>query len=105
MVITVNPFSQLAGTVAPILMQIFVIIMIALVIVGTLIDIIHKKNVKYFFENAKKAKKSAKKNLSATEKTSVILKTTAVFSLVESFFFADFFAFFAFSKKYLTFFL
>ena len=49
MVITVNPFSQLAGTVAPILMQIFVIVMIALVIVGTLIDIIHKKNVKYFF--------------------------------------------------------
>ncbi len=77
MVITVNPFSQLAGTVAPILMQLFVIIMIALVIVSTLLDIIHKKNVKYFFENAKKAKKSAKKNLSTTEKTSVILKTIA----------------------------
>ena len=57
MLITVNPFSQLSGTVAPIMMQAFVIIMISLVIVSTLLDIIHKKNVKYFYENAKKAKK------------------------------------------------
>ena len=42
MVITVNPFSQLAGTVAPILMQVFVIIMIALVIISTLLDIVHR---------------------------------------------------------------
>ena len=61
MVITINPFSQLAESVSPIAIQIFVIAMIALVIIGTLFDIIHKKNVKYFFENAKKAKKSAKK--------------------------------------------
>ena len=50
--ITTNPFSILAETVSPILMQWFVIIMTILVIVGTLVDIIHKKNVKYFFENA-----------------------------------------------------
>jgi hypothetical protein len=41
------------------------------------VDIIHKKNVKYFFENAKKAKKSAKKILTTSEKTSVIVKTVA----------------------------
>mgnify|MGYP001419696348 FL=1 len=52
--ITINPFSQLAESVPPIAIQIFVIVMIALVIIGTLLDIIHKKNVKYFFENAKK---------------------------------------------------
>ncbi len=75
--ITVNPFSQLGEFASPIAMQIFVLLMIALVIVGTLLDIIHKKNVKYFFENAKKAKKSAKKILTSSEKTSVILKTIA----------------------------
>ena len=75
--ITVNPFSQLATSVSPLLMQVFVFLMIALVIGGTLLDIIHKKNVKYFFENAKKAKKSAKKELTSREKTSVILKTIA----------------------------
>ncbi len=75
--ITINPFSQLAESVPPIAIQIFVIVMIALVIIGTLLDIIHKKNVKYFFENAKKAKKSAKKILTTSEKTSVVLKTIA----------------------------
>ena len=77
MVITANPFSQLAEIVSPIAMQAFVIGMVALVITGTLLDIIHKKNVKYFFENAKKAKKSAKKNLTTGERTSVIFKTIA----------------------------
>ena len=73
--ITINPFSILAETLPSIVMQSFVIVMGLLVIIGTLVDIIHKKNVKYFFENAKKAKKSAKKVLTTSEKTTVILKT------------------------------
>ena len=72
--ITVNPFSILAETIPTNVMQIFVIVMGLLVILGTLLDIIHKKNVKYFFENAKKAKKSAKKILTTSEKTTVVLK-------------------------------
>jgi len=56
-------------------MQSFVIVMGLLVVLGTLLDIIHKKNVKYFFENAKKAKKSAKKTLTTGEKTAVVIKT------------------------------
>ena len=51
--------------------------MIVLVLIGTLVDIIHKKNVKYFFQNAQKAKKQATKTLDVGEKTSVILKTVA----------------------------
>ena len=73
--ISINPFSVLAETISPLMLQGFVIIMIALVIIGTLIDIIHKKNVKYFFNNAKKAKLSATKELSARERTGVVLKT------------------------------
>ena len=71
----INPFSILAETVSPIYMQVFVIVMAILVVVGTLLDIIHKKNVKYFFNNAKKAKLSATKTLSTGEKISVISKT------------------------------
>ena len=71
----INPFALLSETVPAILMQGFVIVMVVLVIVGTLIDTIHKKNVKYFFENAKKAKLSATKTLSTGEKISVISKT------------------------------
>ena len=75
--ITNNPFLILADTIPAIAMQVFVIVMGLLVVLGTLLDIIHKKNVKYFFENAKKAKKSAKKILTAGEKTAVIVKTIA----------------------------
>ena len=72
---SINPFSILAETVSPIFIQLFVIVMAILVVVGTLLDIIHKKNVKYFFNNAKKAKLSATKTLSVGEKISVIFKT------------------------------
>ena len=72
-----NPFSILSETVPPIAMQTFVIVMGLLVVLGTLLDIIHKQNVKYFFENAKKAKKSAKKILTTGEKTAVVIKTIA----------------------------
>jgi len=75
--ITNNPFSDLSEIISPFAMQSFVIVMIALVAIGTLMDIIHKKNVKYFFNNAKKAKKSAKIELSTSQRTSVILKTVA----------------------------
>jgi hypothetical protein len=75
--ITNNPFSALSEIISPIAMQGFAIAMIGLVALGTLIDIIHKKNVKYFFDNAKKAKKSAKIELSTAQRTSVILKTVA----------------------------
>ena len=75
--ITVNPFSQLAESVTPILMQAYVIAMIILVLIGTIFDIIHKKNVKYFFVNARKAKKQATRNLRTGEKTSVLLRTIA----------------------------
>ena len=72
-----NPFLELSNLVSPILMQSFVLFMIALVIFGTLLDMAHKKNVKYFFNNIKKAKKNAKIQLSKSQKTSVILKTLA----------------------------
>ena len=72
-----NPFYLLAETVSPLLMQLFVILMGLLVVVGTLLDIIHKKNVKYFFENAKKAKLSATKKLTTGDRISVISKTIA----------------------------
>ena len=58
-------------------MQTFVFLMVILVIIGTLFDIIHKKNVKYFIENLKKAKKSAIRTLNLGEKASIVAKTFA----------------------------
>ena len=73
--ITTNPFAELTATIPSIAMQLFVITMILLVIIGTFMDILHKKNVKYFFQNAQKAKKQAKRNLELGEKTTIIFKT------------------------------
>ena len=75
--ITTNPFLAVSEIIPAIAMQAFVIAMALLVTLGTLVDIIHKKNVKYFFENAKKAKRSAKKILTTGEKTAVVVKTIA----------------------------
>ncbi len=75
--ITTNPFSELSQFVPPIVMQLFVVAMIILVILGTLFDMIHKKNVKYFFENAKKAKKSATRSVHASEKAKIVFKAIA----------------------------
>ena len=46
---TINPFAQLSEKIPSIALQIFVLVMVGLVVMGTLLDIIHKKNVKYFF--------------------------------------------------------
>ena len=72
---TTNPFAILAETIPIMAIQSFVIIMVGLVILGTVLDMIHKKNFKYFFNNAKKAKKSAKRELGTGERLAVIGKT------------------------------
>ena len=76
-ILSSNPFSILAETVPTVAMQAFVFLMLAFVVFGTLLDIIHKKNVKYFFNNAKKAKKFATRELSSGEKFAIVSKTVA----------------------------
>ena len=75
--LTINPFADLATVIPAFLMQYFVIAMVLLIVIGTGLDMLHKKNVVYFFRNAQKAKKSAKTELSTGKKTAVILKTVA----------------------------
>ena len=72
---TNNPFSELAAFISPDVMQAYVIIMFLLVVGGTLLDTIHKKSAKYFFENAKKAAKAATREVSGAEKGSIALQT------------------------------
>ena len=75
---TLNPFSELAGFISPMTMQVYVIFMVLLVIGGTVLDMIHKKSARYFFENAEKAKASATKPVSAAGKVSIAVATVAV---------------------------
>ncbi len=73
--ITHNPFTELTAVIPVYAMQLYVVAMALLVIGGTLLDVIHKKSARYFFENAEKAKKSAKRTVSGGEKASLALKT------------------------------
>jgi hypothetical protein len=74
---TSNPFAELSASLSPQIMQWYVILMVLLVIGGTVLDMIHKKSAEYFFENAKKAKKDAKRSVSTGEKSSIALKVLA----------------------------
>ena len=73
----VNPFAELSAMISPSILQGYVILMFILVVVGTILDMVHKKSAQYFFENAEKAKKNAKRTLSGGEKASLAVATVA----------------------------
>jgi hypothetical protein len=66
-----NPFAELSSFISPMVMQGYVILMALMVVGGTILDMIHKKSAQYFFENAKKAKKSAKRSVGVGAQTSI----------------------------------
>ena len=72
-----NPFADLALVLPSAVMQFFVIAMVSLIVISTVLDMVHKKNVIYFFRNAKKAKRSAKTELSAGKKNSCYFKNSS----------------------------
>ncbi len=75
---TSNPFAALSASIPTVYMQAYIVVMILLVMGGTILDMLHKKSAQYFFENAKKARKSAKRSVGGGEKiaiaTSVLVK-------------------------------
>lgn len=72
-----SPFHSLLDFLTPGVMQAYVILMFLAVIAGTLIDVIHKKSARYFFENSEKAKKSARRSITGGEKASIAMSTLA----------------------------
>jgi hypothetical protein len=76
-VLSTNPFFELATVISPGLMQGYVILMVLLVIGGTILDMLHKRSAQYFFENAKRAQKDAKRTLGGGEKASIAMQTVA----------------------------
>jgi len=71
----INPFSELSNFISPGVMQAYVVLMVLLVIGGTLLDVMHKKSAKYFFEKGQTLKKLAKREVGGTEKISIALST------------------------------
>ena len=75
---TSNPFAAISTSIAPGVMQAFVILMIVLVAAGTLFDILHKGSARYFFENWRRSKARSSKAVSGGEKVSIAVKTAVV---------------------------
>jgi hypothetical protein len=71
-----NPFSLLSEVVPTVVMQGFIIAMVLLIAFGTIVQMIHHKNLTYFFNNVKKAKLQATREVGAAEKAKIIAKTT-----------------------------
>lgn len=75
---TSNPFAELSAHVPVAVMQGYVVLMVAFVVIGTILDMMHKKSAKYFFMNAEKAKKNAKREVGAGEKMVIAATVLAV---------------------------
>ena len=73
--ITSNPFEPLSAVISPEVMQGYVVLMVLLVIGGTLLDVVHKKSAKYFFEKGQSLKKIAKREVSSGDKMSLAVST------------------------------
>ena len=75
--ITTNPFAENVLNIPSYAIQGFLILMVIFTIGGVILDMMHKKNVKFFFQNAKKMKLAATNSVSTGEKVSIVVKTLA----------------------------
>jgi hypothetical protein len=73
-----NPFAAISASISPAFMQGYIVVMFLLVVAGTLFDVIHKGSARYFFENARRSKREAKRTVEGGEKISIAVKTIAV---------------------------
>lgn len=72
---TSNPFADLAVFLPPLFMQVYIVLMIFAVAVGTLADMLHKGSAKFFMQQRKKSKAVATRRLSVTDNASLAVRT------------------------------
>ena len=75
---TSNPFAELSAFIPPAVMQTYVVVMALLVVAGTLFDIIHKRSARYFFDNWRKSKNTAKQQVGGGEMVAIAVQTAVV---------------------------
>ncbi|MDD5248207.1 MAG: hypothetical protein PHY45_04435 [Rhodocyclaceae bacterium] len=73
-----NPFSLLTEFLSPVVMQIYVVLMLLAVALGTLFDLRHKRSAEFFFWRRKQAEAAAQRRLGAAEIASLALRTVAI---------------------------
>ena len=74
---TGNPFAELSAYIASGVTQAYVVVMFILVVAGTLIDVIHKKSARYFFEDWQKSNSGGAKRVGGGEVVGMAVQTFA----------------------------
>ncbi|MEW8628333.1 MAG: adenylyl-sulfate reductase [Candidatus Thiodiazotropha sp.] len=72
---TSNPFAELTVFLPPLVMQIYIVMMILAVALGTLFDMLHKKSAVFFVRQWKRSKATSKRQLKGTEAASLAGQT------------------------------
>jgi len=75
---TSNPFADLTVFLPPVAMQVYIVLMIVAVAIGTLLDMLHKNSGKFFARQMEKSKIAATRKLSGADKASLAIRTIAV---------------------------
>ncbi len=74
---TSNPFAELSASIAPSVMQAYIVLMAILVAAGTIYDVLHKKSARYFSASMKKSRESGTK-VGGADMLSMAVKTAVV---------------------------
>ncbi len=74
---TSNPFAELTVFLPPLAMQVYIVLMVFAVIIGTVFDMLHKSSAKFFAQQQAKSKANATKKLSGVDIVSLAVKTIA----------------------------
>ena len=74
---TSNPFAALSAYIPNAVTETFIVVMFALVVVGTLFDVIHKKSAKYFFADWQKSKAKGANRVGSGQIASMAVRTLA----------------------------
>lgn len=72
---TSNPFADLTVFLPPLAMQVYIVLMILAVAIGTLFDMFHKSSAKFFARQWKKSKAAATRRLSGADTASIAVRT------------------------------
>jgi hypothetical protein len=65
---TSNPFADLTVFLPPLVMQLYIVLMILAVAIGTLVDMLHKRSAEFFLRQWKRSKSAAERPLSGMDK-------------------------------------
>ncbi len=72
---TSNPFADLTAFLSPLVMQVYIVVMILAVALGTVLDMLHKGSAEFFVRQRKKSTLTATKPLGVVDNASLAVRT------------------------------